>query len=75
MQTSTGPLTPSNLQQTRPNTQKMRQSPLTADRIAFIKSTVPIACDRGTAVTIISYANMLAAHPELKNLHLQVRPR
>ncbi|KAL6872102.1 flavohemoglobin [Trichoderma novae-zelandiae] len=40
---------------------------LTADQIAIIKSTVPIIRDYGTIVTTTFYANMLAAHPELKN--------
>ncbi|KAL7793723.1 globin-like protein [Trichoderma ceciliae] len=40
---------------------------LTTDQIAIIKSTVPIIRDHGTTVTTIFYANMLAAHPELKN--------
>ncbi|PTB62652.1 flavohemoglobin [Trichoderma citrinoviride] len=40
---------------------------LTADQIAIIKSTVPIIRDYGTTVTTTFYANMLAAHPELKN--------
>ncbi|KAL6872534.1 flavohemoglobin [Trichoderma longibrachiatum] len=40
---------------------------LTADQIAIIKSTVPIIREHGTTVTTTFYANMLAAHPELKN--------
>lgn len=40
---------------------------LTADQIAIIKSTVPIIREHGTVVTTTFYANMLAAHPELKN--------
>ncbi|KAH6604421.1 nitric oxide dioxygenase [Trichoderma cornu-damae] len=41
---------------------------LTQEQIAIIKSTVPIIREHGIAVTTTFYANMLAAHPELKNL-------
>lgn len=40
---------------------------LTPEQIAIIKSTVPIIRQYGTTVTTTFYANMLAAHPELKN--------
>ncbi|RFU80218.1 nitric oxide dioxygenase [Trichoderma arundinaceum] len=40
---------------------------LTQEQIAIIKSTVPIIREHGTVVTTTFYANMLAAHPELKN--------
>ncbi|KAL7798830.1 globin-like protein [Trichoderma afarasin] len=40
---------------------------LSPEQIAIIKSTVPIIREHGTTVTTTFYANMLAAHPELKN--------
>ncbi|KAB1719511.1 nitric oxide dioxygenase, partial [Klebsiella pneumoniae] len=42
--------------------------PLTPSQIAIVKSTAPIIKQHGTAITSTFYRNMLAAHPELKNV-------
>ncbi|KAF2853316.1 hypothetical protein T440DRAFT_487751 [Plenodomus tracheiphilus IPT5] len=41
---------------------------LTLDQVAIIKSTVPVLAEHGTTITTKFYADMLAAHPELKNV-------
>lgn len=43
-------------------------SSLTAEQIAIVKATVPVLQQHGVAITTLFYNNMLAAHPELKNV-------
>ncbi|KAH9864208.1 hypothetical protein J1614_010142 [Plenodomus biglobosus] len=41
---------------------------LTPDQVAIIKATVPVLAEHGNTITTKFYANMLTAHPELKNV-------
>ena len=43
-------------------------SPLTPAQIAIVKATVPVLQEHGPTVTKLFYQNMLAAHPELRNM-------
>ncbi len=40
---------------------------LTASQVDIVKSTAPVLKQHGDTITRVFYANMLAAHPELKN--------
>jgi nitric oxide dioxygenase len=42
--------------------------PLTPEQTKLVKSTVPVLKEHGTTVTKVFYDNLLAAHPELKNI-------
>lgn len=42
--------------------------PLTPEQTRLVKSTVPVLKEHGTTVTKVFYDNLLAAHPELKNI-------
>lgn len=41
---------------------------LTPEQVQVIKATVPVLAQHGEAITIKFYADMLEAHPELKNV-------
>lgn len=41
---------------------------LTPDQVAIIKATVPVLAEHGITITSKFYADMLTAHPELKNV-------
>lgn len=41
---------------------------LTPDQVAIIKSTVPVLAEHGLTITSKFYADMISAHPELKNV-------
>lgn len=43
-------------------------APLTAEQIAIVKSTAPALKEHGEEITSLFYKNMLAAHPELRNI-------
>ncbi|KAK8086100.1 flavohemo protein [Apiospora phragmitis] len=43
-------------------------APLTPDQIAIVKSTAPALKAHGEEITSLFYKNMLAAHPELRNI-------
>ncbi|RYP08383.1 hypothetical protein DL764_001952 [Monosporascus ibericus] len=42
--------------------------PLTPSQIAIVKSTAPALKEHGVEITTLFYKNMLAAHPDLKNI-------
>lgn len=41
---------------------------LTPEQVAIVKSTAPVLKQHGETITTLFYRNMLAAHPELKNV-------
>ncbi|KAH7083348.1 flavohemo protein [Paraphoma chrysanthemicola] len=43
-------------------------APLTPAQVQIIKATVPVLAEHGTTITTKFYADMLTAHPELKNV-------
>jgi len=43
-------------------------SPLTPAQVAIVKATVPALQEHGGTITKLFYQNMLAAHPELRNI-------
>lgn len=50
------------------HTTTVAMAPLTQSQIDIVKSTAPILKAHGETITRTFYANMLAAHPELKNI-------
>jgi nitric oxide dioxygenase len=46
-------------------------APLTPSQVQIIKSTVPVLAEHGNTITTKFYGDMLAAHPELKNVFNQ----
>ncbi|KAL7624689.1 hypothetical protein AAE478_006259 [Parahypoxylon ruwenzoriense] len=43
-------------------------APLSPEHLAIVKATAPVLKEHGVAITSLFYKNMIAAHPELKNI-------
>ncbi|KAI1471786.1 flavohemo protein [Daldinia caldariorum] len=43
-------------------------APISPEHIAVVKATAPVLKEHGTTITTLFYNNMIAAHPELKNI-------
>lgn len=43
-------------------------APLTPEQVQVIRATVPVLAEYGATITTMFYADMLEAHPELKNI-------
>ncbi|KAI1452679.1 flavohemo protein [Annulohypoxylon moriforme] len=43
-------------------------APISPEHIAIVKATAPVLKEHGTTITTLFYKNMIAAHPELKNI-------
>ncbi|KAI1770528.1 flavohemo protein [Hypoxylon cercidicola] len=43
-------------------------APISPEHIAIVKATAPVLKEYGVAITTLFYQNMIAAHPELKNV-------
>ncbi|KAK6955208.1 hypothetical protein Daesc_002839 [Daldinia eschscholtzii] len=43
-------------------------APISPEHIAIVKATAPVLKEHGVAITTLFYKNMIAAHPELKNI-------
>lgn len=60
--------TNSSTNNTEKPTSQRTMTALTPDQAAIIKATVPVLAAHGLAITTQFYANVLAAHPALKNV-------
>ncbi|KAI1382870.1 flavohemo protein [Hypoxylon trugodes] len=43
-------------------------APISPEHIAIVKATAPVLKEHGVTITTLFYNNMIAAHPELKNI-------
>ncbi|KAI0834001.1 flavohemo protein [Hypoxylon sp. FL0890] len=43
-------------------------APISPEHIAIVKATAPVLKEHGVEITTLFYKNMIAAHPELKNI-------
>ncbi|KAI0376250.1 flavohemo protein [Hypomontagnella monticulosa] len=43
-------------------------APISSEHIAIVKATAPVLKEHGVEITTLFYNNMIAAHPELKNI-------